>query len=730
MGNKIAAYKLRNDIKPNMMKYILLLFFAACSIGAYSQSNPIIKAPFTNYPGKEVHRDSCDYTGSAVIIIQAGAGAGKVLTSDAAGVATWQTGSGGSTGPTGATGVGTTGATGPTGVAGATGAAGTAGVTGPTGAQGITGPTGTAGATGSQGITGPTGAQGITGSTGIQGATGPSGATGIQGPTGVQGATGTQGVTGATGLTGATGIQGPTGVTGADGASNAWGLTGNSGTTGITNFIGTTDAADFIIQPLDGNVGIGTRTPQHKFHMKDGVGPVNTEIYADSTFGFNLYNNVNGLIYSISAAGVFNSALNLVATGNIYASNTTIDTNYIKAYVANPISGQYYSSVLYDTTGSYWGANHHNAISHDSSDMALVGGSLGMGTPIPAYKLDVLTPSTTGIHVKAGTDNTYTVYSDIILDALNGFQLNSSIDAGATNIYQFQADAASGNIWMQVNTATNVGIGTTTPQSKLDVRGNFFSGYASDSLLIVTFQTPGLAQVNIGDASGSYTNTLLSIDPVGGIINNQYSSIWEVSTTGSSIALYADVFGNVGIGNGIPRSKLDVTGSAYVADTIYVKSLSIGSTANQPTTNLQLTDGTEGAGKVLTSDASGNATWQTLGAANNIATFQDTSFYGLNATKTLKVLTVGGSDETYNVAMWLNVTAISVNALQASYTYTDQNSASHTVNATASVTGTGVAAILFTPNIRCKAGTTITATVTATGIGSETYDAGVTMTEY
>jgi len=62
--------------------------------------------------------------------INATEGAGKVLTSDANGIATWQaptggggaTGATGPTGPTGATGAGTTGATGPTGSTGATGA--------------------------------------------------------------------------------------------------------------------------------------------------------------------------------------------------------------------------------------------------------------------------------------------------------------------------------------------------------------------------------------------------------------------------------------------------------------------------------------------------------------------------------------------------------------------------------------------------------------------------------
>lgn len=85
-----------------------------------------------------------------------GAGVGKVLTSDADGNASWETGGGG----------GATGATGPTGPTGPTGASGNDGATGPTGATGATGATGS---TGSSGATGATGADGATGATGATG---------------------------------------------------------------------------------------------------------------------------------------------------------------------------------------------------------------------------------------------------------------------------------------------------------------------------------------------------------------------------------------------------------------------------------------------------------------------------------------------------------------------------------------------------------------------------------
>ncbi|HWY98788.1 MAG TPA: hypothetical protein VNY36_06865 [Bacteroidia bacterium] len=128
---------------------------------------------------------------------------------------------------------------------------------------GAPGPTGPAGATGSAG---PAGAAGATGPSGADGTTGPTGpASVVPGPTGATGATGfgagTPGPTGATGPTGAaSAVAGPTGPTGAGGATgptgsftnNAWLIVGNAGIVNPTNFIGTLNAADFVMKTNGG----------------------------------------------------------------------------------------------------------------------------------------------------------------------------------------------------------------------------------------------------------------------------------------------------------------------------------------------------------------------------------------------------------------------------------------------------------------------------------------------
>ncbi len=156
-------------------------------------------------------------------IVDGTQGAGKVLTSDATGLASWQS------------------------------AVGTPGPTGPTG------PTGPAGATGENGATGATGPAGAMGA---NGATGPAGPTGVAGANGATGATGGTGSAGPTGANGATGTTGPAGVTGATGPVGATGPIGGSDGEVIYTNSGLTDGSDIFYDDTNNRVGIGTTTPE------------------------------------------------------------------------------------------------------------------------------------------------------------------------------------------------------------------------------------------------------------------------------------------------------------------------------------------------------------------------------------------------------------------------------------------------------------------------------------
>lgn len=115
-----------------------------------------------------------------------------------------------------------------------------AGPTGATGAAGATGAIGPAGSTGAAGATGATGLIGPAGATGSAGATGATGAAGATGAIGATGATGLIGPAGATGTAGATGATGAAGDTGAIGPAGVPGATGATGAAGATGATGAT----------------------------------------------------------------------------------------------------------------------------------------------------------------------------------------------------------------------------------------------------------------------------------------------------------------------------------------------------------------------------------------------------------------------------------------------------------------------------------------------------------
>lgn len=208
-----------------------------------------------------------------------------VLTTDGAGLLSWQT----FTGTTGAT-----------------------GAQGPTGSQGITGPTGPTGANGSNGSNGATGPTGITGPTGAAGATGPTGITGATGTTGTAGSNGTNGVTGATGPTGVTGSTGATGPSTITIAST----TITSGTTGRILYQGAGNggvvqqSTNLFYDSTNARVGIKTSSPSTTLHVVGystfNVGATNNIILGqDASFATVPAISMNGTLSDAGMAGFF-----------------------------------------------------------------------------------------------------------------------------------------------------------------------------------------------------------------------------------------------------------------------------------------------------------------------------------------------------------------------------------------------------------------------------------------
>ncbi|PJB16111.1 MAG: hypothetical protein CO118_01030 [Flavobacteriales bacterium CG_4_9_14_3_um_filter_32_8] len=427
-------------------------------------------------------------------------------------------------------------------------------------------------------------------------------------------------------------------------SANAWSLLGNIGTNPSTNFMGTKDTNDLVFKTNNtekmrisslGKVGIGTSGTT--FPLEVSVPSTN-----GSQFNLKLTN---------LTLGIGNGVGILFAPDDAAIAKMGI---FVERKAAWGFSTMHFLSRL---TSDYTSADLSNSV------MSLTqNGYLGIGTTTPSSLLNVRSSSynllkleTTGANSNANID--------IATTGSGSAQFTQTGGAGGFTFYPNGVVGTPTLAIVPFGTTGNVGIGTTTPNTLLQVYGN--SGnllkLQTSNIMNTSGQSIGLTFATSADTE---TGRIEAITESNGNIGMRFYTY----SGGANERFRISSTGNIGIGNSNPSAKLHIgNGTRFVASSdasiflqsgngagsardwkIYVPMTAgylafrdmgfdnlnngmatdamaiqwgtgnVGIGTTNPGSKLEvqgtikIVDGSQGVNKVLTSNAAGLASWQAL----------------------------------------------------------------------------------------------------------------------
>jgi len=302
---------------------------------------------------------------------------------------------------------------------------------------------------------------------------------------------------------------------------------------------------------------------------------------------------------------------------------------------------------------------------------------LGIGTASPAYKLQVASAGAGASEIVAsntlGGERIHLISRNSAGISYAQSQ-NSQLLVGTFDNYALQF-MVNNTTRMIVDTSGNVGIGTSSPGTKLDVRGiaQFLSGSAGSFNFIDVGRTSSEARVAVAATSGDFITGTAAGDAV--FYNPTASKAWfgvagagaAIFITNSTERMRIDSSGNVGIGTSSPTVKLDVAGGVNntgafrsisgTVDAIFGAAqfasgvVGIGSVSNHPITfNTNLTENmridTSGNVGIGTASPSTFGKLATVTGSGSTALYAGTTTQGVfvrsdNATRIVQFMSSG-----------------------------------------------------------------------------------------
>jgi hypothetical protein len=337
------------------------------------------------------------------------------------------------------------------------------------------------------------------------------------------------------------------------------------------------------------------------------TGPILSVAGTDTNVGLKLNTKGTGaLTLATTGSGNINlspsSGDTIVTAGNVgmgttaptraldVAASVIHSTNGAASQIAvrSPTSPTNKLNLGYDTTSNYGFIEAVNeSVAWENLALQPLGGYVGIGTTTPAANLEVRITANENLSIRNSTSNTVELLAEndgntayepffinglpLVLNAIGSGSVGigtttpqSKLDvAGGTSIgtgYAGMTAAPSNGAIVQ----GNVGIGTTMPNTKLDI---------SDTTSISTFTGIDNQGVRIGGAgNGKYSllqfkgQNAFPIAQIGALENDTLGTYLQFGTSNNyngtagitNIAMTIDPSGNVGIGSTSPGGILDV----------------------------------------------------------------------------------------------------------------------------------------------------------------------------
>ena len=300
-------------------------------------------------------------------------------------------------------------------------------------------------------------------------------------------------------------------------------------------------------------------------------------------------------------------------------------------------------------------------------------GNVGIGTTSPNAKLEINSSI---------TFSTIDTFGQLVVKAASGStgdMLNIGVDTANSVAFIQAVERGVNTIPLSLQRyGGNVGIGTTTPSSKLHVTdGGTLPTISGTYLISATSASNAGIQINAGNTSASIIAFGDTNSQDVGVIRYDHSDNHMRFNTNATEAMCIDSSGNVGIGTTSPESKLQVAGGIQMADdTATASADKVGTMRYRTGTEYVEVTGTE---LITNGDFASSSNWSVTGGWTissgkaNYATAVTSYLVQTGITLTSGVVyrlrfNVSGSSGN-GAFIWIGNQAGNVNYLGASYKY-------------------------------------------------------------